>query len=111
MSLLCYSASSVNQQSETVGHLSDKFNLRGPFIIGGCIVSLVGYIILVTETSPAIGYVGAIMATIGIFPTVAINMAWVGSAAGGELRKGASSVFLLLRCGLKVCLRSYFCYG
>ncbi|KAF8693162.1 hypothetical protein AX14_002310, partial [Amanita brunnescens Koide BX004] len=73
-----------------VGHLSDKFNLRGPFIIGGCIVSLVGYIILVTETSPAIGYVGAIMATIGIFPTVAINMAWVGSAAGGELRKGVT---------------------
>ena len=88
-----YDASSLSQQFETVGHLSDKFNLRGPFIIGGCIVSLVGYIVLITETSPAVGYVGTFIAAIGVFPVLAVNMAWVGSAAGGEVRKGVFSNF------------------
>ena len=90
-----YDASSLSQQFETVGHLSDKFNLRGPFIIGGCIVSLVGYIVLITETSPAVGYVGTFIAAIGVFPVLAVNMAWVGSAAGGEVRKGVFLIFAI----------------
>ena len=82
-----------SQQSDTVGYLSDKFNLRGPFIIGGSIVSLVGYIILITETSPAVGYVGTFIAASGVFPTVAVHMAWISSSAGGEVRKGVLSFF------------------
>ncbi|KAF8623140.1 hypothetical protein AX14_011956, partial [Amanita brunnescens Koide BX004] len=73
-----------------IGYLSDKFNLRGPFIIGGCLVSLAGYIILITVPSPTVGYAGTFIATIGIFPTAAVSLAWVGSIAGGEVRKGVT---------------------
>jgi hypothetical protein len=48
---------------------------------------------LITETSPTVGYVGTFIAAIGVFPIVAVNMAWVSSAAGGEVRKGKSSFF------------------
>lgn len=41
-----------------VGIYSDKWNLRGPFIIGGAFVSLVGYIVCYTTTTPGAGYVG-----------------------------------------------------
>ncbi|KAF8693161.1 hypothetical protein AX14_002309 [Amanita brunnescens Koide BX004] len=73
-----------------IGHLSDKFNLRGPFIIGGCLVSLAGYVILITVPIPTVGYAGTFIATIGVFPATAVNLAWVGSIAGGEVRKGVT---------------------
>ena len=89
----CCDASSLCQRSEAVGHLSDKFNLRGPFIIGGCLVSLAGYVILITVPIPTVGYAGTFIATIGVFPATAVNLAWVGSVAGGEVRKGVLSKF------------------
>lgn len=76
----------------TAGYISDKLNLRGPFLVGGGVVAIVGYIILITEKRPGVAYVGTIIAAAGIFPTIAVNLAWAGSAAGGDVRRGASSV-------------------
>ena len=76
---------------DTVAYFSDKCNLRGPFIIGGSVVSLVGFTILITQTRPDVGYVGAIIATAGGFPASAVFLAWMSSIAGGDVRKGASS--------------------
>ncbi|KAF8893538.1 major facilitator superfamily domain-containing protein [Infundibulicybe gibba] len=70
------------------GIISDRRNLRGPFIIGGCVIALIGYLVLYTQTSPGAGYAGAILAAIGVFPTIAVDLAWAGSAAGGDVRKG-----------------------
>ncbi|KAG9220504.1 hypothetical protein CCMSSC00406_0003960 [Pleurotus cornucopiae] len=72
-----------------VGILSDKYNSRGPFIVGGCIVSIVGYIILYTHKTPAVGYVGAIIGSMGAYPCVPINLAWAGgNASGSDLKRG-----------------------
>jgi len=79
----------------SVGYLSDKYNLRGPFIIGGCLVSLVGYIVLITETRPGPGYAGSFIAAVGIFPTVAVSLAWAGSTAGGDVRKGVTLAIVI----------------
>lgn len=62
--------------------------LRGPVIIVCCLVSLVGYAILYTQTKPGAAYAGAVLAAMGIYPTIAVDMAWVGSAAGGDTRRG-----------------------
>ncbi|KAK2464336.1 hypothetical protein APHAL10511_003793 [Amanita phalloides] len=78
-----------------VGYFSDKHNLRGLYIVGGCFVSLVGYIVLITQTKPAVGYGGAIIATVGVFPVVAIDLAWVGSASGGDVRKGVAFAMVI----------------
>ncbi|KAJ7071997.1 major facilitator superfamily domain-containing protein [Mycena amicta] len=71
-----------------IGFLSDRYHLRGPFIIGPAFVALVGYIVLYTQTKPGAAYVGAILAAVGVYPTIAVNLAWAGSMAGGDVRKG-----------------------
>jgi len=70
-----------------VGYLSDKYNLRGPFIIGSCLVALVGYLVLYTQTAPGAGYAGAVLAAVGVYPTIAVDLAWAGSIAGGDVRR------------------------
>ncbi|KZP18735.1 MFS general substrate transporter [Athelia psychrophila] len=71
-----------------VGIISDKYKLRGPFIVGGALVSLVGYIVLYNTDKPGVGYVGAVLATVGVFPTIAVNLAWAGGNAGGDMKRG-----------------------
>ncbi|KAF4598010.1 hypothetical protein EYR40_006359 [Pleurotus pulmonarius] len=71
-----------------VGIYSDRYNLRGPFIVGGCLVALIGYIILYTQTKPGVAYFGAILAATGIYPTIAVDLAWAGGNAGGDVKRG-----------------------
>ncbi|KAI5831300.1 MFS general substrate transporter [Schizophyllum commune Tattone D] len=71
-----------------VGFVSDRMNLRGPFIIGGSFVAIIGYIVLYTQSKPGPSYVGTFLAAAGVFPTIAVNLAWAGSMAGGDIRKG-----------------------
>ncbi|TFY79899.1 hypothetical protein EWM64_g4113 [Hericium alpestre] len=71
-----------------VGIYSDKMNLRGPFIAGGAFVSLIGYIVLYTQEAPGAGYAGAVIACMGVYPTIAVNLAWAGGNAGGALKRG-----------------------
>ncbi|KAJ7646966.1 major facilitator superfamily domain-containing protein [Roridomyces roridus] len=71
-----------------VGIMSDRYNLRGPFIIGPAFVGLIGYIVLYTQKVPGVAYAGAILAAVGVYPTIAVNLAWAGSIAGGDVRKG-----------------------
>jgi len=58
-----------------VGIYSDKYKLRGPVVIGGAFVSLVGYVILYTQRAAGAGYAGAILAAAGIFPIIPITLA------------------------------------
>ncbi|KAG1821015.1 MFS general substrate transporter [Suillus subaureus] len=64
------------------------YNLRGPFIIGGALVSLIGYILLYCSVRAGPSYVGACLAAAGDYPTVAVALAWAGSNAGGDLKRG-----------------------
>ena len=71
-----------------VGIYSDIVKLRGPFVIAGALVSIVGYIILYTQTSPGLSYVGAVLASAGVFPVIIIDIVWAGSNAGGDMKRG-----------------------
>lgn len=81
--------------NKLVGIYSDKLNLRGPFIVVGAFISLIGYIILYNQSSPGVSYFGTILAAIGVFPTIPVALAWVGSAAGGDVRKGVSIALVI----------------
>ncbi|KIJ18601.1 hypothetical protein PAXINDRAFT_167190 [Paxillus involutus ATCC 200175] len=70
------------------GIYSDKHKLRGPYVIGGAFVSLVGYIILYTQSGPGASYAGTIIAAAGVFPTIAVDLAWAASNAGGDVKRG-----------------------
>ncbi|KAJ6625808.1 hypothetical protein B0H10DRAFT_1942316 [Mycena sp. CBHHK59/15] len=41
-----------------------------------------------SRTAPGAGYAGAILAAVGVYPTIAVDLAWAGSIAGGDVRKG-----------------------
>ena len=63
-------------------------NLRGPFVVLGTAVSMIGYIIAYVTSKPGPGYAAAIIAASGVFPTVAVNLAWAGGNAGGAMKRG-----------------------
>ncbi len=69
------------------GILSDKVSARGPFILVGSTVALVGYATLFATSSPGAGYVGVMLAATGLFPCVACILAWTGGNIGGEVKR------------------------
>ncbi|KAG2363325.1 MFS general substrate transporter [Suillus spraguei] len=71
-----------------VGIYSDKYKTRGPFIIGCAVVAIVGYILLYCGGSAGMSYAGTCLAAIGVYPTIAVDLAWAGSNAGGDLKRG-----------------------
>jgi hypothetical protein len=71
-----------------IGIYSDKINLRGPFVVLGASVSMVGYIVAYVTSKPGPGYAAAIIAATGVYPTIAVIIAWAGGNAGGDLKRG-----------------------
>ena len=69
------------------GMLSDKVGARGPFILAGSTLALVGYAILYSTASPGAGYAGVMLAATGLFPCVACILAWTGGNIGGEVKR------------------------
>ncbi len=70
-----------------VGTYSDKLNARGSFILLGDVVSLIGYVMAYMASSPGVGYVAAIIAASGVYPTLPIILSWAGGNAGGDVKR------------------------
>ena len=43
---------------------------------------------LYTQKAAGAGYAGAVLAAVGVFPTIAVDIAWAGGNAGGDLKRG-----------------------
>ena len=71
-----------------VGVYSDKLNMRGPFVVLGASVSMVGYIIAYTTSKPGPGYAAAVIAVCGVYPSIPVILAWAGGNAGGDMKRG-----------------------
>ncbi|PBL00054.1 MFS general substrate transporter [Armillaria gallica] len=74
-----------------IGSLSDRFKVRGPFIMGCSLLAILGYAMLYTTnpaTLPGVGYAGCILITCGVFPTVPLMLVWGSGNAGSSLKKG-----------------------
>ena len=87
-----------------VGIYSDKHRFRGPYVIGGAMVGLVGCMILYTQTRPGAALVGVVLATMGISPSVPVGFAWVGSNAGGDIKRGVAIALVSGLGGLGGCV-------
>ena len=74
---------------------SDKMNSRGPFVVLGAAISMIGYTIAYVTTEPVPGYVAAIIAASGVFSTIAVNIAWAAGNAGGDMKRGVSLAIIL----------------
>jgi hypothetical protein len=71
-----------------VGIYSDKINVRGPFIVLGASVAMIGYIIAYVTSKPWPGYAAAAIAASGVYPAITVLIAWAGGNAGGDMKKG-----------------------
>jgi sugar phosphate permease len=48
-------------------YASDKLKNRGYFIIGGCVLGICGYVMLIVATTNAVRYAGTFLVAIGVF--------------------------------------------
>nr|VWP01939.1 PKS_ER domain-containing protein [Ganoderma boninense] len=68
-------------------YFSDKRCIRGPFILVGCSVAIVGYVMLIATKTPAIQYCGSVIVAAGLFPSVSTLVAWAGGNFAGEVKR------------------------
>jgi hypothetical protein len=61
----------------------------------GAAISIIGYIVLITQKSAGASYVGAILAATGVYPCVPVTLAWAGSNAGGDMRRGVALAMVI----------------
>ncbi|KAJ3860861.1 major facilitator superfamily domain-containing protein [Lentinula novae-zelandiae] len=71
-------------------YLSDRLNLRGPFIIITALLGIVGFIILLCSNSSTLGYVAMFFATSGVFSADAVFCTWFSTAYGGETKRAVA---------------------
>lgn len=72
-------------------HLSEKAGKRAPFAIASSIIAIIGYIILITNTSPSkkpgVSYVGTFFAAAGIYPSTALALSWPANNVSGQTKR------------------------
>jgi MFS family permease len=64
-----------------VGHFSDRYRMRGPFMIAGCTLAIGGYIMLIASNKAAVKYGGTFLIAAGIFPCSPLVMGWMANNA------------------------------
>jgi hypothetical protein len=69
--------SSVKAQLLTVPPNMSAFFTRGPFMLGGCTLAIIGYIMLIASTQPLTQYGGTFFVAAGIFPCSPLVMGWL----------------------------------
>jgi MFS family permease len=77
-----------------VGYYSDRLKSRGPFICAVALLGIIGYSILLSTSSPAVGYVGAFFAGT-VFCNIAMTITWAGSNTAGDLKRAVVLAMVL----------------
>ena len=76
-----------------VAVLSERTRLRAPFIMGSSALACIGYIILLAQDSsrPGVSYLGTFFAAGGIYPAVAIVLAWPANNVSGQTKRAIAN--------------------
>ncbi|KAF2238653.1 MFS general substrate transporter [Viridothelium virens] len=61
------------------GHFSDRYRMRGPFMIAGCTLAIGGYIMLIASKRPLTQYGGTFLVAAGVFPSSPLVMGWLAN--------------------------------
>jgi nitrate/nitrite transporter NarK len=75
--------------------VSERYSRRGPFILFSTTIAIIGYIILLTNTSPTskpgVSYVGVFFAAAGIYPSVALALSWPAVNVSGQTKRATAN--------------------
>lgn len=70
--------------------LSERTHKRAVFIIGCSSFAIIGYIILLSTTTPGAKYTGMFFAAGGIYPSVALVLAWPANNISGQTKRAVA---------------------
>ncbi|UZJ56306.1 hypothetical protein CBS101457_005626 [Exobasidium rhododendri] len=93
----------------TVAWLSNKYQVRAPFIIGSAFVAILGYIVLLTSPTTGGKYVAVFLCTAGIYSGNALLLAWPSENLMGHTYRatGLAMVIMIGDCGAIIGLQLY----
>lgn len=75
----------------TAAFLSERYRLRTPFILASSSLAILGYILLLSDPRPGVSYVGIIFAAAGIYPSVALVLAWPANNVSGQTKRALAN--------------------
>ncbi|EGD88306.1 hypothetical protein H112_04791 [Trichophyton rubrum D6] len=79
--------------------LSDRLRTRGPFIIGGTALAIIGVSLMYTfpaKENPKAALGGVFLLVIGIFPCIPLEVQWVSDNAGAESKKAMALCMIVI---------------
>lgn len=75
--------------------LSERAQRRAPFILVAATLTIIGYIILLTNHSPTgrpgVSYTGAFFAAAGIYPATALVLSWPAVNVSGQTKRATAN--------------------
>ena len=69
----------------------ERIKFRSPFIIGSSLLAIVGYVMLISSTRPALLYAGTILAAGGIYCAIALILSWPANNVSGQTKRATAS--------------------
>lgn len=75
----------------TAAFLSERYRVRTPFILASSSLAILGYILLLSDPRPGVSYVGIIFAAGGIYPSVALVLAWPANNVSGQTKRALAN--------------------
>ena len=75
----------------TVAVLSERFGIRAPFIAASSSFAVIGYILLLSDHTPGVSYLGTIFAAGGIYPATAIVLSWPANNVSGQTKRATAN--------------------
>lgn len=75
----------------TVAVVSERVGRKAPFIMGSSLLACIGYFILLTQTKPSVAYGGTVFLAAGIFPSVALVLAWPTNNVSGQTKRAVAN--------------------
>ena len=69
---------------------SERVGQRGPFIVASSCIAVIGYILLLSDHESGVSYLGTILAAAGIYPAVALTLAWPANNVSGHTKRAVA---------------------
>jgi len=70
---------------------AEKTKLRAPFIIASSTLAIAGYIVLISSHRPGVSYVGTIIATSGLYSSIAVILSWPANNVSGQTKRATAN--------------------
>lgn len=89
------------------GYLSDRYGYRGPFMLVGLIMALVGYLMLITTGRTPVNYGGTFFVAAGIFPTSPLVMGWLANNLAPHYVRATGTGFQIMFANLAAFIATF----